>query len=292
MRDFFDVSPASDDSYRLLSKCRDAASYVSELWDGAEPYLDDGRPEAAANDFHSVFWEMYLAAALLDRGMPVTKRELRRRRNGGPDIQIGDVDAWVEAVTTGEGSGDDAVPPLRTDGSFAFAPDSEILLRITNAIDTKWKKYNHYRDAGPVKSGEPFIIAINGARLACAREGPEGAPRIVRAVFGIGKRVVLLDAKTGKCVGEQFVPMPSLIKSSGAEVATGYFCDSQYSGISAVMWGTADAWNRPDTFGRDIFLVHNPLAAVPLGRGWFREGVEYWVEEGKLLSYPWWKTVV
>ncbi|MFA6954695.1 MAG: hypothetical protein WC538_02345 [Thermoanaerobaculia bacterium] len=287
MRDFFDVSSASDNLYRILSKSRDAASYVSELWGSAEPYLDDGRPEAAANDFHSVFWEMYLVAALLDRGLPVTKRELRRRRNGGPDIQIGDVDAWVEAVTAGEGSGDDAVPPLRTDGSFAFAPDIEILLRITNAIDAKWKKYNAYRESGLVKSGEPFIIAINGARLPCARQGPGGAPRIVRAVFGIGPLVVLLDPETGQCVGEQFVPMPSVIKSSGAEVETGYFCDSQYSGISAVMWGTVDAWNRPDTFGRDIFLVHNPLAAVPLSRGWFREGVEFWAEDGKVFRRSW-----
>src|SRR5205814_2421273 len=108
MRDFFGVSPALDNLYYHMGKWRDAALYAQELWEIAEPYLDDQRPEAASRGLHSVDWEMYLVAALLDRGHDVRARATRRIRDGGPDIQIGDVDAWVEAVIATPGVGPDA----------------------------------------------------------------------------------------------------------------------------------------------------------------------------------------
>jgi hypothetical protein len=292
MNDFFCVSGATDNLYCNLRECRDAAAYAQRVWEIAEPYLDEGRPAAASSAFHSVVWEMYLVAALLDRGHAVTQREKRRVRNGGPDIQIGSVDAWVEAVIATSGIGRDAVPPLDTkpDSAMRDVPDREILLRITNAIDEKWRKFQAYRADDIVRATEPFVIAINGAALPNSRLEVV-VPRIARAVFGIGALVLTIDRETLRPVSEHFAAMPTVAKMSGNTVETTHFRDSSYAGISAVMWGAVDVLNRPDFFGREIVVVHNPYAANPLPHGWFREGVEYWAgeDESELHWREWWR---
>lgn len=292
MKDFFGVSPASDTLYYHMGKWRDAASYAQELWAIAEPYLDEGRPEAASRALHAVVWEMYLTAALLDRGHNVMQRPAKRMRDGGPDIQVGNVEAWVEAVIATPGVGPDAVPELDTDPSSPAreVPDRELLLRITNAIDEKWRKYLGYRKADKVRADEPFVIAINGANLPTGLL-ESSPPRIARAVFGIGSLVVSFDRETLRPVGEHYAAMPSIAKASGNSVGTIHFRDATFAGISAVIWGHASVWYRPDFLGRDLILVHNPYAANPLPRGWFREGVEYWSEnnESELHWRAWWK---
>lgn len=291
-KDFFGASPAPDTHYYHMGKWRDAAAYAQELWELTEPYLDEDRPGAAARAFHAVVWEMYLVAALMDRGHIVMPRAGRRLRDGGPDIQIGDVDAWVEAVIATAGVGPDAVPPLNDDpdSPASEVPDREILLRITNAIDEKWRKYLGYRRGEIVRGAEPFVIAINGGQLPTfALEAM--VPRIARAVFGIGPLVISFDRETLAPVGEHFAPMPNVTKQSGSAVGTTHFRDATYSGISAVVWGTASVWNRPGFFGRDLIVVHNPYAANRLPRGWFREGMEYWAENGtsELHWHEWWR---
>ncbi|HEY2091276.1 MAG TPA: hypothetical protein VGJ81_05275 [Thermoanaerobaculia bacterium] len=279
MGDFFGVSPADDTLYHHMRAWRDAAAYVERLWELSEPYLDEGRPEAAARALQPVVWEMYLAASFVDQGHDVKPREGKRKRNGGPDIQIGDVTAWIEAVIATAGVGRDAVPPLDTDPNSPMrkVPDRELMLRITNAIDEKWRKYRKYREAGLVREDEPFVIAINGAELPTGFV-ESSPPRIARAVFGIGSLVVSFDRETLKAVDEHYAPMPDVEKMSGCTVPTKHFRDDQYKGISAVIWGMASPWRRPDFFGRDLMVVHNPFAANPLPRGWFREGVEFWAE--------------
>jgi hypothetical protein len=290
MSDFFSASPALDNMYYHMRKCRDAAAYAQQLWDIAEPYLDEGRPAAAARAFHATVWEMYVAAALLDQGHAAMRREQRRVRNGGPDIQIGNVEAWVEAVIATAGVGDDAVPPLDTDlnSPMSDVPDRELLLRITNAFDEKWRKYLGYRAKEIVGASEPFVIAINGAELPTGVV-ESSVPRIVRAVFGIGSLVVSIDRDTLHPVNEQFAPMPGIAKLNGSPVGTTHFRDSSYAGVSAVMWGFANVSNRPEFIGRDVVVVHNPHAANPLPHGWFREGVEYWAEkdESELHCREW-----
>ena len=292
MRDFFEVSPAEDTQYYHMRKWREAAAYAQRLWELSEPYFDERRPEAASRALHAVIWEMCLAATFVDRGHDVKTRTEKRRREGGPDLQIGDVCAWVEAVIATAGVGPDAVPPLNDDpdSPATEVPDRQLLLRLTNAIDEKWRKYLGYRRAGIVEETEPFVIAINGADL------PAGIlectpPRIARAVFGIGSLVVSFDRETLRAVGEHYAAMPNVAKLSGSNVGTTHFRDDRYAGISAVIWGTASLWMRPGFFGRDLIVVHNPFAANPLPRGWFREGVEYWADNNvtELHWREWWR---
>jgi hypothetical protein len=293
MTAFYRIPPALASNEHQVMKWREAAAYMDAVWRIAEPYLDQHRAESMPREGeHALFWEAYLAAALLDRGHVLTPRTKKRIRNAGPDIQIGDVDAWVEAVTATRGTGPDAVPEVDLDprSPAREVPDRKILLRITYAIDDKWKTYCDYVRKGWVRSDEPFVIAINGAAAPTARL-ESTVPRIVRAVLGIGQLVVTFDVETLRAVDEHHAAMPQVRKRNGSAIETVHFRDARYSGISAVVWGTADVWNRPDYFGRDLVVVHNPYAANPLPRGWFREGVEFWTDndETELRWRQWWK---
>src|SRR5260221_688279 len=86
-------NPASDADERVLS----GRTFSEELWARTADYLDLDLPEKAAQHFHQSFWEMYLAAALLELGMPLVPRSKRRAADVGPDLQIAP-NIWVEAI--------------------------------------------------------------------------------------------------------------------------------------------------------------------------------------------------
>ncbi|MHC5825466.1 MAG: hypothetical protein ACYT04_58860, partial [Nostoc sp.] len=60
-----------------------------------------------------------------------------------------------------------------------------------------------------------------------------------------------------------------------------------YDGISAVLYSCVDVLNRPQEFGDDFVLLHNPLAKNKLERGFIKLGREYWVEKSILESTSW-----
>ena len=213
MREFFDITSPRDWIYEATRDDPQAAAYARDLFAASEPFLDDDRPEAAANDFHPVWWEMYLAAALQKVGLPLTPRARKRHRRGGPDLQIDPRPIWVEAIAVSRGSGADAVPEIdfRLASQTMFVPDERLLLRISHAIEPKCKKYLAYRKAGQVKEGEPFVIAVNGGFIPNGRYDTD-VPRIARVVFGIGEHTVYLDRETLQVVRENFPPMLSVKK--------------------------------------------------------------------------------
>ncbi len=99
MTDFFGIQDASDEGYETLKGSDrpaevEAREAVRRLWQETEKYLDRDARERASRQFHQVFWEMYLCAGLVNAGLPVIERASRRRRGCGPDLQVGDVDAW------------------------------------------------------------------------------------------------------------------------------------------------------------------------------------------------------
>jgi len=104
-------------------------AWSEELWALTSPYLDEDLPDKATRAFHQCFWEMYVAAALLDLGLPLVPRELRRRKNEGPDLQIAP-NTWVEAIAVTRGAGPDAVPKyVSTPNVVSDTPDEQLKLR-------------------------------------------------------------------------------------------------------------------------------------------------------------------
>jgi hypothetical protein len=141
MTDFFCSRNASDDTYRHIVKgktpqARGAREFTYELWNRTAPFLGPDLQRRAETQFHQSFWEMYLVAAALDLGLPVKPRRERRFAKRGPDLQIGDVDAWIEAVAVTPGVGDDAVPSAEL-GTVRSVPHDRIKLRLLGGLSEK-----------------------------------------------------------------------------------------------------------------------------------------------------------
>ena len=136
------------------------------------------------------------------KGVPSCREIKKDRPEKSPDVQIGHVAAWFEAIAETSGESPDAVPDYEF-GRAGRVPDEAVKLRLTNAIQTKFKQYNTYISNKIVKTSEPFVIAINMARVRFIFQ-EKTVPRILSVLFGIGDEVVHIDRGTRQIVGCSF----------------------------------------------------------------------------------------
>jgi hypothetical protein len=260
------------------TQCREAKSFVESLWARANTYVDPDLPLKMPREFHQRFWELYLASAFLDSGLPLVPRR-SERVVAGPDLCVSmrpETRIWVEAVAALPGTGPDAVHE-GTPGIAREVPDDPIKLRLLNVFDEKCRKHASYLEKGVVGASDPYVIAINAAMVPSAMLERE-VPRIVRSLLPIGDGIVHLDRRSLKAVGSGHKYQSSITKLSGGEVPTDLFLDCRFRPVSAVLYSCADAFNHASETGAELLLLHNPLALNPLELGFLRRGREFWVE--------------
>lgn len=282
---FFRLPPRADQRYASLYEpdrpsAVAARDLTEDLWRRTAMYLDDGLTVAATDDFPARFWEMYLAAGLLDGGVPLTPTAQRSLKAGGPDILVASPHIYVEATVARPGTGPDAVAPA-IPMVVRSVPKTQITLRLRAAIEEKHRKYLGYIATQVLTPDDAYVIAVNGAAIPSTRGEPE-LPWIVNAVFPLGDSVYHFDRETMKIVGHSFAPEHDLVKASGSLVPKDVFLDPTYSGISAVIYCWADEYNAASTPGRDFITVHNPQATVPISRRVLPGYLEYWLEGDQL----------
>ncbi len=271
----------TDPAYEALRKppneyCADRRDAFLQLWQRTAPYLDRHLADRARRDLHAVYWEMHVAAALIDAGAVLVPRERRTPRKEGPDLLSENPRTWIEAVIATAGRGDDAVPtaPL---GQASSVPDDQMVLRLTQAITYKRDRREEHVRRGWVAASDAYLIAVNAGAL------PSGMleltlPRIVRAVFPFGHMAISMNTKTGEISDSFYQHRSSITKTVGTPISTTLFEDPSYAGISGCLYSTADAFNP----GRSLSFVSNPLSTAPLDRGCLRGVTEYWREGDEL----------
>ncbi len=166
-------------------------------------------------------------------------------------------------------------------GTVFSVPDDQIKLRLRSVIEAKRQRAEEYLERGWVKPDEPFVVAVNAARIPSARLEIT-IPRIVRCLLPFGHEAFHLDRTSLEVVDRSFAYQPTVTKRSGSPVSTDVFLDPDYSVISAVLYSCCDEINRPTTPGADFLVCRNPCANAPVPSGWLRVGWEYWVEDDKL----------
>ncbi len=287
MNNFFLDGTSSDPLYRQLRDDSgtivfEAREFTNDLWKCTSDYVDLDIKTSARDQFHSRFWEMYLIATLRKRGFPVVKREFRRFKSKGPDIQVGNVITWFEAIAVIAGNGPDAVPEINQRSKVA--PDvsqSKIMLRLTAGLQVKNDQYRKYRHDNIIKENEPFIIALNAALIPHLHHALDlHIPWIVKSVFLIGHEV--LQLKKGKVVGNYHQFQDAIVKENGTPIEKNFFEQPESKGVSAVLYSTANVSGYRD-LGNDFILVHNPNARAPIPRGFLPFGSEYWLENNDLI---------
>jgi hypothetical protein len=269
-------NPASDAHERVLS----GRKFSDELWARTADYLDGDLPVKAAQHFHQTFWEMYLAAALLNLGLPLIPRSERKDAGTGPDLQIAP-NMWVEAIAVTAGSGPDAVQSIRELNIVHDVPDVPLRLRLVAGVDEKRKKFNSYLEKGIVAPTDICVVAINTGLLPIYSD--LFPPRIVRALMEFGWPQIKIDRETRAVVERGHTHQPTVQKLSKSSVGQGMFLDGSCQSVSACLCSAASYAFAGYGLGNDFLVVHNPTALNPLQRRLINCGDECWTEGDELI---------
>jgi len=254
-----------------------ARAFIEDLWSKYRGLEDPHFLREVQTHFLERFWEMYLAVAFIEHGlMP------KRGGDVGPEFwcQHEGQKIWVEAVAPGAGGGDDRVeePEL---GVATSVPTEKILLRFTNAVSEKRKRYLAARAKGLLGEDSCYVLAINSRGIPHAPYG-DTLPYFVQALLPIGAPTLVIDRATGRSIDSYYALRDTITKAKGSPVSTSIFLDSEYSFISAVLHSGVDCVNRPEAMGGDFVILHNPNAVRPLGMLVFAWCRQYVYNEGEI----------
>jgi hypothetical protein len=164
--------------------------------------------------------------------------------------------------------------------TWNYNPDGTVL-RFRSVLRDKTHKIQAYCEDGIIRNNQAVVIAISGMKMPHRWSGLY-PPEIVRAVYPVNHLVLDLNRSTHEVVGSRVEYRDRIGKANGSPVATNAFLDSEFSVISAVLFGEADWINRAEPPGAEFKIVHNVTARTPLPNGWFPRGDEYWWRDGQL----------
>ena len=272
-------NPPAGESRKYLVRGRE---FLEKLWERTSEYVDSDLPDKATRQFHQCFWEMYLAATLLDLRLRLVPRAARKKRDAGPDLQVGS-NVWLEAIAVTEGTGPDAVATAPI-GVASQVPDNQMKLRLISGVDEKRGKFERYEQIGIIGPDDVRIVALN-ATLVPPLHFEWHPPRIVRALMEFGNPVLMLDRQTRNVVERTNEHQTAIKKLSGSEVGQGMFHDGTCRAVSACLYSVASFTYDREVLGCDFDMVHNPTATVPLPRGLVPRGKEHWTEGDELVTY-------
>ena len=230
---------------------------------------------------------MYLAVTFLKCGYVLSKH-----RDGGHDFGI-DIDGkryWFEAIAPTEGAGPDAVPQLGNDKLVASdAPENQIILRITGALETKRAQWAKNLKNGRVSKHDGYIVSINDRSI---RDAPFGShmPYVVKALYGLGDLAVSINLETNRSIEWKYSHRPTIPKAKGIGISSQPFAARECPEVSAVLYSSVNVANYPKRLGGDFMILHNDQPAVELPRDALRFAREVWLEDGSLHMKDWSKS--
>lgn len=255
--------------------------HVNAMWQRFRPFATAQFIAEFPRRTEDRLWEMVLAIALLDHGLP-----LEPQPDDGPDLGFAFTDGqrvWIEAVRVGPGDepNEDRVPelrPLSEVGMAQLVPEEQIILRFIEALDRKRRQWRRRIARGVVSPSDIYVIAMNG--------GGAQSPMLhnsyrfaLKALFGLGPWTVEVDVVTRKAVDAFHEPRPTRKRANGKELSSSLFLSSQAVELSAVICSDFHAGHLVDadwTGERaSLICIHNPYATVPLPRAGLPAAREY-----------------
>ena len=214
-------------------------------------------------------WEMVLALHLIEQGFELQSND------PGPDFSfsLDGKKVWIETIAPEPV--DLSEKWLKDEG---VNRDEQILLRWTNALSAKKKKFSEYRDKGIVQGSNVCVIAITGHLLGGEPRGVSQLPWAVEAVFPIGPLAVDINKRTGEHSTLYTSERWTVRKLNRADVQTDSFLRQENHYISAVV-GCSLLWK--DLPGYEMSVVHNPFADNRFPHKRFGADWEYVCEFGE-----------
>ena len=197
--------------------------------------------------FDSSFWELYLHAVFKDLGMRTDFSFPR------PDFCVlSPIPFVVEATVALHAHGTPSVTetnPLEIPTEFTEF-NRQAILRLSNSLHAKYKKYVESYSRLPQVAGKPFVLAI------APFDRPHFQLQAQRAVEALLYRYYVDEDKYNREHPGGGVPLladelPFVEKDSGERIPLGIFCDRSMSEVSAVIQSTSGTWSKVRAIGDD-----------------------------------------
>ncbi len=259
---------------RFAKKGRD---HCDELWRVYEPFADTHFKSEFSDPnlekLHARWFEMYLAVALTEKGLLV-----RQKPNDiGPDIllEMEDRRIWIETTcsTRGDPQSPDYVPKQQLGGLKEEVLD-RYLLRITNTLREKEKKFKECLDNDIVDEHDTLVIAIN-INLTDAAYIYD---IFDRALYCLGDPDIELNKFTRKINGVSHKTLNKIPKCSPEWIDLGYFIKGTMPCISCVLAFSGNLLMYGSKLGDDCVTYPNLTSdnkwiqgSVPMGIEWSPE---------------------
>lgn len=284
----------------ILEPCRKVERELLLSWTYGFVDRDGKFVKEFQTTFNSSFWEIYLYALMKDYGFDIDWGY------SSPDFNVkaGNAQFVVEATTANAAQG----KPNEWDKKFDsaelknicfFELNKESIIRLSNSISAKYKKFKESYSKLKHVRNKPFVIAV------APFEQPNFSLQYNRPIVALLYDYYVdednLFKRPGSSTWEPSVKqLGSVEKDNGAEVCLGLFNDDALKEISAVIfsctatWGKLTAMSNPDKavkcvdamwatppngkpirvnastpgYKEEIFdgiqIYHNPYASIPL----------------------------
>lgn len=233
-----------------------------QLWCEGFPDRDGKFVKEFQTTFNSSFWEIYLYAMLKEVGAKLDFS------HPAPDffIELKGQKIIVEAAiaAAAEGKTPEWEKDFYKEPPIRFRQmNIESIIRLANAICSKYKKYkNSYSGLKHVKS-LPFVLAIapfEQPDFNLQYDGPISALLYDQYV----DEDVALDNPVQFPFGKApIISLGTVEKANGAEIELGFFNDERFSEISAVILSTTATW------GKVAAMTSNPDLSRHVNSVWF-----------------------
>lgn len=272
------LQPRRDDEHWLYARLRDwpdpdstqRREFFCNLWQQYAPFAPKGFAEKLQIEFHQRWWEMYVAVCLLQLGFsPSTSK-----KDFGPDISLNFANdlVFIEAVAPKAGTASDRVPKPVENGSFDL-PERECLLRLTQALTDKCKKFHEYIEKGVVTINDCCIIAVSASNLnQFGTILDSGCPAPLKVLAGAGPLAVTLGGNDSPYITSRRL----IRRDSGSPINVALFDTPDFSIVAGVLYSPIDLWNAPPSAQDAITLFVNPRAHRPIPVA-FLSRFEHWV---------------
>ncbi len=252
-----------DDPHALKVKNK-----IVQLWNEYEPFAHKSFLKKIQFEFHQRWWEMYLCIGLINLEIEIDQSESDK----GPDYFIPVKNKInIEAVAPTPGNTDEKVPDFVTNGVIDF-PKKECLLRLSQALADKGKKFIEYISKGTVGKNDINVIALSSCALnqfGSLLDFPHPVPLSV--LVGAGN---LRISKENPYSGSQ--KNTTAYRYSGAPVDLCFFENRKFNIITAVLYSNLDPVNAPESPEKtfQLFLNPNAINQLPKNCGLFK--IETW----------------
>ena len=258
-----------------------AREHVEELYSLTNHILDKKFKTQCKHHFHPCYSEMYFAAVLQDR----CGYSLTHPSDKGADFYVSSLDAWVEIVALSDGieGSPNSIPKPESCKAYRY-PEKQVILRMCSAFEDKAEKMLGDIKKGRIEPSQPIILCVSGGGLSEPLPMyPQGSyPQIVKALLPVGDLRLWFCRESRALVSREYQyrdGIKKITKNGDINIVTEAFLNERYSHISAVVYSWANAGNPipRESWGSDIYTIHNPKAQNPLPQSFLKCGVEYLV---------------